>query len=125
MTQHIVFDDALNLIRVAVAGEMTLAEKPDLLDAILDAINAIKSEHDCNKVLMDVSAVEKTPGVTSFYEFAGRLPFDIYIALMVDSNDNADFQFLENTSLNRGRNVRCFRDEQQALSWLNASNKFS
>jgi hypothetical protein len=119
MTQKIVYDDAVDVIRVAVEGEMTLDGKPDLVDTFA----RLKSEYSCNRILMNLSKVKKTPSVTHLYEFAGKLPFDLYIGLMVGSNNNADFIFLENTSMNRGRNVRIFVDEEQALSWLNASGK--
>ena len=119
MVQPIVFDDAANVIRACLTGDVTSMELLELLDCL----NDYRSAERCNKILIDVSGVLKTPGVAGLYEFAGSLSYDVYVALTVNSNNNADFMFLENTALNRGRNLRLFRDEQDALSWLNASAK--
>ncbi len=74
-------------------------------------------------VLIDDTDLEMEFSVSSDYEnavFVSNLLRSVSPRIaIVDNPDNSEGnRFFENVCVNRGLNIRCFDDQQEALDWL-------
>ncbi len=88
-----------------------------------EASNQFLRAANVKRLLTDVRNASNELGVVQNYSYAYQsmeslgLRKDIRAAILVDKDDSSH-DFIETVALNAGYNVRIFRDEEAANSWL-------
>ena len=112
--------DDPTVIEVVYAGVVTAETLAEVPAAAL----ALAREHDVWHVLTDCSEMTSDPSIFSLYDLAALLS-QLGVAaryreavVLSTTSERDGFEFYENTMVNRGLEVRCFRDRRDALVWL-------
>ncbi len=114
MPEEVSYDHDADLIRIRVWGD----------DPIEDWISSrrqvvrLHETHGTSMLLVDVREQESAPAVLDIFDFAEDWPQDIRAAILVGENTVDDIAFLETAAINRGKEMRLFYDEGEALGWL-------
>ena len=91
---------------------------------IHEMIVTLCKEHNCNRVLIDDQQVTYTASILSIYQLAEHyakadIPRFIKRAAVVANPDYKETnEFFENTTRNRGINLRLFYNVEDAETWL-------
>jgi hypothetical protein len=98
---------------------------PDDLTSVTAEAFALAQENGTFHVLTDCSTMTSNPSVFTLYDLASTIEHlglaRVYREALVESEDRShetEFEFYENTMVNRGLSVRRFRHREDALAWL-------
>ena len=98
---------------------------PDDLTIVAAEAFALAQENGIFHVLTDCSAMTSNPSIFKLYDLASTIEqlglARVYREAVLVSEDRShehEFQFYENTMVNRGLSVRRFRRRDDALAWL-------
>jgi hypothetical protein len=110
----------LGYLKADLFGRETTEETQEFLNALASAC----ARHKCSRVLISVRCsksvftVEKY-GLFSYFDRASES--SLKIALLGDSDElRIAHQYIESLALQRGVDLRAFRDEGAALKWLSS-----
>lgn len=108
-----------NILWVEVAGTLTAGPMSELAREVIGR----GAEQGCSRVLVDQRKVGVELSVLEIFSRPmelERLGFDraMRVAHVFPKLHWERFAFLENVMLNRGYQIRIFRDEAAALTWL-------
>lgn len=100
------------------SGDVTREDLAEQRTLVADAI----SKHAIRKILIDASALERLPSVTTILDHNSAVSADSFLRrakfAVVCASLGKDERFLETTGFNRGVQIRCFTSRDRALSWL-------
>jgi hypothetical protein len=98
---------------------------PDDITSVAAEALALAQENGTFHVLTDCTAMTSNPSVFTLYDLASTIEqlglARVYREAVVVSEDRShetEFEFYENTMVNRGLSVRRFRRHEEARSWL-------
>ena len=110
-------------IEVVYSGAVTTA----VLSEVSGAALGLARENDVWHVLTDCRDMSSDPSVFSLYDLAALLGqlgvSDRYreaVVVPASVEMRESFEFYENTMVNRGLDVRCFRGRDEAAAWLDS-----
>jgi hypothetical protein len=113
--------DDPRVIEVVYSGAATAAVLAEVSGTAL----ALAREHDVWRVITDCRDMTSDPSVFSLYDLAALLSqlgvasrYREAVVLPPTSDMRDGFEFYENTMVNRGLVVRCFRERDDAVAWL-------
>ena len=77
---------------------------------------------DCNRVLVDITRLKYLPSMAAMMDHNSAITLNSYLlnarfAVLCKSID-AEHQFLEDTGVNRGVQMKCFTERAEAVAWL-------
>lgn len=114
MPEEISYDRDANLIRIRVRGDDPIE---DWLSSRQEVVR-LHERHGASMLLVDVREQESAPAILDIFDFAEDWPQEILLAILAGENTTNDIAFLETAAMNRGKKVRLFYDEREALAWL-------
>lgn len=116
MPIRVTLNRQLGIIEVNAHGVILISEMEEANGEIL----RIHREEGIDKVLGDATEVEEAPSTLESFEFWRQFPLGFRHALLFPESDpiGADARFIENVSVNRGRQLRAFESRERALRWL-------
>ena len=114
--------DEYKIIKVTVLGNLTTQEA-----AIMGIMVRVKANEMGYKLFFDytlLSSIKIAIGDAYFwfsdhYDTINTKLRHIPTALLVNEKDKSSFDFFENTCYNKGIRIRIFRENKNALEWLN------
>ncbi len=115
MPEKISYDEKAKIIKVISIGDITYAEWIDSLSKIKE----ISNTYNCNKVLVDISQQTSTPNTLDLYSFGKELPENLRYAIVSHVDISRDHEFLKTVAVNRDKIISLFRDQNDAIAWLN------
>ena len=74
-------------------------------------------ETGIRRALVDVRKQQVAGPTFELFEFANDIPSGMAFAVLSDLH-HGDHEFVETVALNRGKYVRLFGSEEQAIEWL-------
>lgn len=77
----------------------------------------LSEEVGIRRALVDIRGQMTAGPQLQLFEFARNIPSGMAFAVLSDP-DRSDHEFVETVALNRGKNVRLFGSEEQAIEWL-------
>ncbi len=96
-------------------------EESEVLNSHQDVRDALAA-NNWTKILIDISQIKIKPSIAQQYNFicghATQLPWDVRIALLVNTADMEMACFVETLAHNRGMNLWCFCKKDEGLMWL-------
>jgi hypothetical protein len=93
----------------------------DRIDDWLKAKTELLQLHQANGtgiLLVDVREQETSPDLFDILDFGDSWPASIRVALLVSRNTPRDMLYLETVAVQRGKQIRIFFGEPEALAWL-------
>ena len=114
MPEEVTYEPHDKLIRVRAWGvdpiEDWIASK--------EMVVQLHDTHGVFQLLVDVSELETAPPILDIFDFGQAWPHTIRAAILFGEKTNKDLQFVETVAVNRGKQMRIFYDEDEALLWL-------
>lgn len=114
MGNEVFYDADRLLMRVRSWGydpiDDWLAAKAELLE--------LHATHGADVLLVDVREQETGPPLFDILDFADAWPTTIRVAILVSKNTPDDMLYLETVAVQRGKQIRIFFGEPEALAWL-------
>ena len=77
----------------------------------------LSEETGIRRALVDVRKQTTAGPQLELFEFGRHIPSGMAFAVLTDPH-RGDHEFVETVALNRGKKVRLFGSEQQAIEWL-------
>jgi len=77
----------------------------------------LSGETGIRRALVDVRRQMTAGPQLELFEFGRNIPSDMAFAVLSDPH-HGDHEFVETVALNRGKYVRLFGSEEQAIEWL-------
>ena len=77
----------------------------------------LSEETGMRRALVDVRGQMTAGPQLDLFEFGSNIPSDMAFAVLSDPH-HGDHEFVETVALNRGKYVRLFGSEEQAIEWL-------
>ncbi len=114
MPETVEYDAQANLIRVRAWGAGTIE---DWLTSRKQVVQ-LHDEHGVEQLLVDVRKQESAPSTLDIFDFGSDWPPRIRTAILVGEKTREDQEFLETVAFNRGKQMRVFDKEADALNWL-------
>ena len=114
MAYTVIYDADQHLMRVRAWGQDRI---DDWLDAKLELLR-MHEAYGANILLVDVREQETSPDLFDILDFGDTWPSSIRVALMVSKNTPKDMLYLETVAVQRGKQIRIFFGEPEALAWL-------
>lgn len=118
MSFRIEVDVEHQLVRIYHEGEMSLEE---MLKGRSE-VGVLLKQYGYQRMLVDTRDIEEGPDILSAFEVSSShrndLSLRVRLALLVNSQLEANARFAENVSNNRGFQMRVFLDEAAAIAWL-------
>lgn len=114
MPEEVSYDHNADLIRIRVWGDDPIE---DWLSSKQEVIR-LHEMHGTSMLLVDVREQESAPAILDIFDFAEDWPQEIRVAILAGENTVDDVAFLETAAINRGKEMRLFYDESEALGWL-------
>jgi hypothetical protein len=108
------YDKEIDVIRVRHHGKSDVEDFRQARNRVV----RLQKEHDNVRVVVDLQDVTDAPPTLDIYQFASELPIQLHIAMVCDSELQEDLKFLETVAMNRGRRIKLFANEADALGWL-------
>jgi len=105
-------------VRITLMSVLTMEEHEEFRAKALTAL----TDTGWTKVLIDATQASPEMSILKDYEFTSshmsHLPPNLSTAIVYRTNEAKRYQFIEDVALNRGVEIRTFKDESQALAWL-------
>lgn len=115
MGEELTYDSESGLIRVRVWGHDSIS---DMQTQRLEVIRLHKA-HGANSLLVDVRDQESAASLFDIFDFGDTWPAEVAVALWVSAKTPEDILLLETVAMQRGKEMRVFFSETEALAWLN------
>ncbi|MCF6169643.1 MAG: hypothetical protein L3J31_00920 [Bacteroidales bacterium] len=116
MPDKITINEQLQLASVVPYGKVT----SDEIENSINELARLFKEEKIDKVLVDTTKIEALPNAARLYSLSKKFPAVLKFAL-VASRDQLIFeelQFIETTSINKGKMVKVFESAEKAGDWL-------
>ena len=118
MPYEVTFAENENYVSGALTGEITESE----IKAARVEMNALLTDHDCERLLVDATGTTRMLGFLSDFEITAshksELPPRTWHAVVIRPDQKEHMQFVENVAQNRAVNLRLFTDRHEAIDWL-------
>ena len=114
MPEIVEYDAQENLIRVRAWGAGTIEDWLSSQEQVIQ----LHDKYGALQLLVDVREQESAPSIVDIYDFGAGWPHGIRTAILVGEKTREDQQFLETVAFNRGKQMRVFDTEADALNWL-------
>ena len=75
--------------------------------------------HGANSLLVDVRDQESAASLFDIFDFGDTWPTEVAAALLASAKTPEDVLLLETVAMQRGKKMRIFFSEAEALAWLN------
>jgi hypothetical protein len=114
MGYEVTYEADRKLMRVRAWGH-------DRIDDWLEAKTKLLQTHEANGasiLLVDVREQETSPDLFDILDFGDSWPASIRVALLVSKNTPKDMLYLETVAMQRGKQIRVFFGDPEALAWL-------
>ena len=108
------YDAQAKLIRVRAWGAGTIEDWLSSKEQVVQ----LHDEHGAIQLLVDVRDQESAPPTLDIFDFGAGWPPEIRTAILVGEKTREEQQFLETVAFNRGKRMRVFDCEVDALNWL-------
>ncbi len=114
MPEIVEYDAKAKLIRVRAWGAGTIEDWLSSKEQVVQ----LHDTHGVLELLVDVRDQESTPDTLDIYDFGEGWPPRIRTAILVGDRTREEQEFLETVAFNRGKQMRVFENEADALAWL-------
>ena len=114
MPEIVEYDAQAKLIRVRAWGADTIEDWLSSKEQVVE----LHDEYGAIQLLVDVRDQESAPSTLDVFEFGASWPHGIRTAILIGGKTRKEQLFLETVALNRGKNMRIFDNEVDALNWL-------
>ncbi len=114
MPEKVEYDAQTKLIRVRAWGAGTIEEWIASRKQVVELHN----EHGAEQLLVDARDQDSAPSTLDIFDFGSDWPPRIRTAILVGERTKEDVEFLETVAFNRGKQMRVFDNEVDALNWL-------
>ncbi len=116
MPDEISIDKALGIVRINSYG---LVSKSDIAESIAK-VSRIFEVEGISKIIVDTTRQDSAPSTTSIYDLFSTFPSHLMAAILVHASQPTveDQRFIELVSMNRGKLIRLFTSEKEAMAWL-------
>lgn len=117
MGNEVIYDADRRLMRVRSWGHDPigdwLAAKAKLLE--------IHEDNGADILLVDVREQETGPPLFDILDFGDAWPKTIRAAILIGKKTPSDMHYLETIAVQRGKQIRVFFGEPEALAWLDGA----
>ena len=116
MPDKVVYNRELGVIEVDSYGVVTR----DDISGSIEKIQQIQREQGVNRLLVDTTRQDQIPNSIDILEIFSNYPDDIQTVLLVEGEQatEEDVYLVETVAVNRGKNIKIYRDREKALEWL-------
>lgn len=114
MAEEISYDADSQLMRVRVWGHDPIS---DMLASKVQ-IMQLHATHGATALLVDVREQDSSASLFDIFDFGDAWPTQIQVALLASSKTPEDIVLLETVAMQRGKKIRVFYSETEALDWL-------
>lgn len=114
MSQEITYDADGQLIRVRAWGHASIN---DMIASKVE-IMRLNEIHGANTLIVDAREQETGPELFDIFDFGDAWPIEIRVAILAGSKTPKDILVLETVAVQRGKEIRVFYSESEALGWL-------
>ena len=114
MSEELTYDAKSRLMRVRVWGHDSIS---DMQAQRLEVIK-LHEAHGSNSLLVDVRDMGSTASLFDILDFGDTWPQDVNCAILASAKTPEDILFLETVAMQRGKKMRVFFSEAEALAWL-------
>jgi hypothetical protein len=116
MPDQVRVDEAAGIIRIESSGEVT---GDDVAGSIEQALQ-ILSEQGFNKILVDTTGQKSMASTPEIFKLFSDFPREFILAMITEQSQVTakDIAFAETVGVNRGRMMKVFHSEEEALLWL-------
>ena len=118
-------DEEDQCVFIAFEGELTTREAK----LAHQEVSALMRAKQWNRVVVDLTQLESVPTAYELLTLSEmvflNLPRSTWIALVVRQNQTKHAWVIESIAQNRGVNLRCFDDAENANAWVKTSPAFS
>ncbi len=114
MTEQVSYDAEKQLIRVRTWGNDPIEDWFSSKTEVMQ----LHETHGASMLLGDVREMESAPTLFDILDFGDAWPATICTAILMGTNTPADVMLMETVGVNRGKQVRIFFSEAEALTWL-------
>jgi hypothetical protein len=83
----------------------------------------LHEERGANRLLVDVREQEESPPLFEILDFGDVWPATIRVAILAGRNTPEDMLIMETAARHRGKQIRVFFDETEALGWLDEASE--
>lgn len=117
MPDHLRVNQDRGIIEINSTGLVT---KEDIAGSFQRARELLQAQ-GLNKLLVDTRQQVAMPNTSDIFDLFSNFPFEFRVALLVsDSQATGDaIAFVETVAVNRGMEMKIFKDHKKALIWLN------
>ena len=78
--------------------------------------------HGTNSLLVDVREQTSAAPLFDLFDFGDTWPTAVQVAILVSATTPEDVLFLETAAMQRGKRMRVFFSETEALAWLDGAS---
>ena len=114
MPEEIRYDSDLGLIRIHSYGddpiETWIASRAEVL--------RLHQLQGAKRLLVNARELVSAPSVLDIFDFGDNWPKEIRVGIVISSKTPDDVMFLESAATYRGKSIRIFFDEDDAMTWL-------
>ncbi|MGI9233882.1 MAG: hypothetical protein ACR2RD_09665 [Woeseiaceae bacterium] len=114
MSQEITYDADGRLIRITVWGQVSIN---DMVASRVESMR-LHDIHGANTLIVDAREQETGPALFDIFDFGDAWPVAIQVAILVGRKTPEDLLFMETVAMQRGKKMRIFFSETEALDWL-------
>ena len=118
MGEQLTYDADSRLMRVRVWGHDSIG---DMQAQRLEVIR-LHEAHGADALLVDVREQTSSAPLFDLFDFGDTWPTAIQVALLVSTTTPDDILFLETVAMQRGKKMRVFFSETEALDWLDGAS---
>lgn len=117
MGEEVSYDADSRLMRVRVWGHDPI---DDMLASRAEVIR-LHATHGTTSLIVDVREQETSASLFDIFDFGDSWPSEVHVALLASSTTPEDVILLETVAMQRGKKIRVFFSETEALDWLQDS----
>ncbi|MGI9238450.1 MAG: hypothetical protein ACR2QZ_13700 [Woeseiaceae bacterium] len=114
MSQEITYDEDDRLIRIRVWGQVSI---DDMVASKVECMR-LHENHGANTLIVDAREQETSAPLFDIFDFGDAWPREIRVAILAGSKTPEDLMFMETVAMQRGKIMRIFFSETEALDWL-------
>jgi len=117
MGEEITYNADSRLMRVRVWGHDPIS---DMLASRAE-IMQLHATHGATLLIVDVREQKTAASLFDIFDFGDSWPTEITVALLASAKTPDDIVMLETIAMQRGKRMRVFFSETEALDWLQES----
>lgn len=117
MSEAVSYDADNQVMHVRVWGHDSISE----MLASRAEVTRLYETHGTSRLIVDARDQETAPALFDIFDFGETWPRNIRVAILASSKTPEDILILETVANHRGKTIRVFFKEAEALEWIKES----